>query len=93
MAGVAISRRIRPTAPLTGVCCDQLITCEQLIGLAAEELAAFLAVVNQEFGSEQACQAAGDWLQQDGRKVKNYDLVESRTVHNLQITARDQPSP
>jgi len=35
-----------------------LITC------AAEELAAFLAVVKQEFGLEQACQAAGDWLQE-----------------------------
>jgi len=64
MAGVAISRRIRPTAALTGVCCDQLITCEQLIGPAAEELAAFLAIVKQEFGLEQASQAAGDWLQE-----------------------------
>jgi hypothetical protein len=33
-------------------------------GIAAKELAAFLAVVNQDFGPQRACEAAADWLRQ-----------------------------
>jgi hypothetical protein len=64
MTGVAISRRMRSRAALTDASCSRLLTCEELAGVAAKELAAFLEVVNQDFGPQRAHQAADDWLQE-----------------------------
>jgi hypothetical protein len=76
MASIAISRRTLPEAALTDAGCNRLFTCEELVGAAAKELAAFLTVVNLDFGSEQAHQAAEEWLQELGR----YDCFAQEAI-------------
>jgi hypothetical protein len=56
-----------PEAALTDAGCNRLLPCEELVNGAAKELAAFLTVVNRDFGSEQARQAAEEWLQELAR--------------------------
>jgi hypothetical protein len=49
----------------TGVLgCNRPLSCDDILGFAAKELAAFLTVVDRDFGSEQARLAAEEWLEE-----------------------------
>src|ERR1700734_3492287 len=65
MAGTAISRRIgAERAAPPDVSWNRLDICDELMGVAERELAAFVEAVRRRFGSEEARQASEEWLEE-----------------------------